>query len=111
LLSVQDAKALMTADTPRPRSMDGLVPFLWIRPWQITFVDVTGRAGGMPGQIIVSNEGTLTIIHQSLERWLETQLAWLEEGILFQNPEPLRRDAIHARLNGPFGTDFHRLVD
>lgn len=96
------------------------VPFLYRQDWWLGAIDTEGCFGGKAGQILCfdfkSAEGK-DIEYASFEKWLETMLAYLENGLLeyetdqegdlielsFELEE--KKESIYKEINGDF--NFH----
>jgi cell wall assembly regulator SMI1 len=90
----------------------GFVPLLEDQGFGLLVVDTRGYFGGNVGQLIYFDYkcgNGYTVVHESITRWLETNIALLERGIFFKAEtyaETEARIQISAAINGDYTQHF-----
>ena len=86
----------------------GFVPLLEAPFWQLVVVDTVGLFGGIPHQIIVFDykcTNGFSIAHESLNKWLETQVERLKAGVMFEEWST-EEDRVERGINDYYTRQF-----
>ncbi|MBN1919830.1 MAG: SMI1/KNR4 family protein [Anaerolineae bacterium] len=91
---------------------EGFIPLLEEQAYGLVVVDTRGYFGGKAGQLLYFDykcADGYTVVHESIARWLETNIALLERGVFFR-AESIKdiqtRVRIGAKLNGKYTKRF-----
>jgi len=90
----------------------GFIPLLEDQAFGLLVVDMQGYFGGQAGQLVYFDYkcgGGYTVVHESIARWLETNIALLERGVFFRAETPAEIQAhvrIGAKINGKYTKRF-----
>jgi hypothetical protein len=94
----------------------GFVPFLACQNFGLYVIDTVGYFGGRPFQIIsfdYKSSNGYSITHENLNKWLETQLTLLNQGLFFHPFNPAsEKNAIELTwtINRYYTANFNQCI-
>lgn len=87
----------------------GFIPFLMRQHFGLVVIDTVGYFEGQPGQIIYFDykcDNGYSIIHENINKWLETQLVLLKQGLLFPQCDLMASTQVEKELNYYYTSRF-----